>query len=46
MPDGSSQIIAVQTSSGETYHNIRYANGGWQGWIPVEGETDPRLSTA
>jgi hypothetical protein len=39
MPDGSSQLIAVQSGSGETYHNIRYANGGWQGWIPVEGES-------
>jgi hypothetical protein len=38
MPDGSSQIIAVQSGTDETYHNIRNANGSWQGWIPVEGE--------
>ena len=52
MPDGSSQVIAVQSGTHETYHNIRYANGGWQGWIAVEGEygaktfdgTDPSIT--
>jgi len=31
LPDGSSQLVAV-TSSGELEHNIRFANGSWQGW--------------
>jgi hypothetical protein len=37
MPDGSSQLIATASGSLETYHNIRYANGTWQGWQLVEG---------
>jgi hypothetical protein len=37
MPDGSSQIIATLAGTNETYHNIRYANGSWQGWARVEG---------
>ena len=31
LPDGSSQFIAV-TVNGTLEHNIRYANGKWQGW--------------
>jgi hypothetical protein len=40
MPDGSSQLIATRSGSDETYHNIRYANGKWQGWMPVGGYED------
>jgi hypothetical protein len=36
MPDGSSQLIATDGTN-ETYHNIRSANGTWQGWQLVEG---------
>jgi hypothetical protein len=31
MPDNSSQLVAV-TASGALEHNIRNANGSWQGW--------------
>ena len=31
MPNGSSQLVAV-TNSGALEHNIRNANGSWQGW--------------
>jgi hypothetical protein len=37
MPDGSSQLIATDSGTNETYHNIRSATGVWQGWQPVEG---------
>jgi hypothetical protein len=37
MPDGSSQLIATGSGNNETYHNIRSANGIWQGWQLVEG---------
>ena len=36
MPDGSSQIVETDVN-GEVMHNIRFSNGQWQGWIPVEG---------
>jgi hypothetical protein len=37
-PDGSgsSQVLAVATD-GTVYHNIRYANGTWQGFQPLTG---------
>jgi hypothetical protein len=31
MPDGSTQFVAV-SSAGQLEHNIRFANGSWQGW--------------
>jgi hypothetical protein len=31
LPNGSSQLVAV-TTSGSLEHNIRFANGSWQGW--------------
>lgn len=31
MPDGSAQLVAL-TKSGVLEHNVRYANGSWQGW--------------
>lgn len=34
MPNGDSQLVAV-TSGGVLEHNIRYANGGWQGWRTI-----------
>lgn len=34
LPDGSAQLIAVGTD-GNAHHNIRYANGAWQGWVPL-----------
>jgi hypothetical protein len=34
--DGSTQIIAVG-NTGLLYHNIRLANGNWQGWIQMAG---------
>jgi hypothetical protein len=36
MPDGSAQIVEQQYG-GDLYHNIRYANGTWQGWRPLGG---------
>ena len=36
MPDGSSQMLAIGVD-GNVYHNIRAANGSWQGWQPVAG---------
>ncbi|WP_406181751.1 FG-GAP-like repeat-containing protein [Streptomyces sp. NBC_01006] len=36
MPNGDAQFMAVG-NDGRTYHNIRYANGNWQGWSPVYG---------
>ncbi|NJP43202.1 CHAP domain-containing protein [Actinacidiphila epipremni] len=38
IPDGSgsAQILAVGTD-GTVYHNIRYANGTWQGFRPLTG---------
>jgi hypothetical protein len=35
MPDGSAQLVAVGID-GNLYFNIRYADGGWQGWAAVE----------
>ncbi len=37
LPDGSSQLIATGSGNNATYHNIRNANGTWQGWQQVEG---------
>lgn len=34
LPNGSTQLVAV-TPGGTLKHNIRYANGSWQGWNPV-----------
>lgn len=34
MPGGSAQLVAVG-NDGNAYHNIRYANGTWQGWGPL-----------
>ncbi|MFI6604200.1 CHAP domain-containing protein [Nonomuraea sp. NPDC050536] len=34
MTDGSAQLIAVG-NDGNAYHNVRYANGTWQGWRPL-----------
>lgn len=34
MPNGSSQLVAI-TTSGVLMHNIRNANGSWQGWRPL-----------
>lgn len=31
MPDGSAQFVGV-TASGQLEHDIRFANGSWQGW--------------
>jgi hypothetical protein len=36
LPDGSSQVVAVG-GDGNAYHNIRRANGTWQGWTPLSG---------
>ncbi|MEU8976868.1 glycoside hydrolase domain-containing protein [Streptomyces monashensis] len=34
LPDGSSQVVAVG-NDGKMYHNIRHADGTWQGWRPL-----------
>ena len=31
LPDSSAQLVAV-TTTGQLQHNIRFANGSWQGW--------------
>ncbi|MFF4704685.1 hypothetical protein ACWC4D_23740 [Streptomyces sp. NPDC001288] len=34
MPNGDSQVTAVGKDGG-AYHNIRHADGSWQGWKPL-----------
>ncbi|MGW1642687.1 hypothetical protein [Streptomyces lavendulae] len=36
LPDGSTQLLATG-NDGLAYHNIRNANGTWQGWNKVDG---------
>ncbi|RJQ68000.1 CHAP domain-containing protein [Pseudonocardiaceae bacterium YIM PH 21723] len=36
MADGSTQVLATG-NDGNIYHNIRYADGNWQGWGPLQG---------
>ncbi|WP_308072750.1 transglycosylase family protein [Streptomyces bambusae] len=36
LPNGDSQLLAVG-NDGRTYHNIRRADGSWQGWGAVDG---------
>ncbi|MFB7037465.1 hypothetical protein [Streptomyces sp. NPDC056294] len=36
MPGGDAQLVAVGRD-GLAYHNIRYADGGWQGWAAMPG---------
>ncbi|MFB6981350.1 hypothetical protein [Streptomyces scopuliridis] len=35
-PNGDAQVVAVG-KDGYAYHNIRYADGNWQGWAPMPG---------
>ncbi|MFF7296430.1 hypothetical protein [Streptomyces sp. NPDC008265] len=37
MPGGDAQLVAVGRD-GLAYHNIRYADGGWQGWSAMPGQ--------
>ncbi|MFE7569076.1 hypothetical protein ACFU76_19290 [Streptomyces sp. NPDC057539] len=37
MPNGDAQIVAVG-KDGYAYHNIRFANGTWQGWNAMPGQ--------
>ncbi|MFJ1787034.1 hypothetical protein ACIOML_22300 [Streptomyces anulatus] len=37
MPGGDAQLVAVG-QDGLAYHNIRYADGGWQGWSSMAGQ--------
>ncbi|MEU0002442.1 hypothetical protein ABZ069_36640 [Streptomyces microflavus] len=39
MPGGDAQVVAVGRD-GLAYHNIRYADGGWQGWSAMPGQDD------
>ncbi|MFF7633213.1 hypothetical protein ACFZB9_08690, partial [Kitasatospora sp. NPDC008050] len=36
MPNGDTQLVAYGLDH-VLYHNIRLANGGWQGWAQVPG---------
>ncbi|RJQ68001.1 DUF1906 domain-containing protein [Pseudonocardiaceae bacterium YIM PH 21723] len=36
LPDKSAQLLAIG-NDGNVYHNIRFANGTWQGWGPLPG---------
>lgn len=36
LPDGSAQLLALGTDN-NVYHNIRYANGTWQGFTAIAG---------
>ncbi|MFF7176950.1 hypothetical protein [Streptomyces sp. NPDC008121] len=36
-PDGDAQIVAVG-KDGYAYHNIRHADGSWQGWSSMPGQ--------
>ncbi|MFJ4965351.1 hypothetical protein ACIP6P_23350 [Streptomyces sp. NPDC088729] len=42
LPDGSAQIAAVG-KDGYAYHNIRRADGSWQGWAAIAGTDAGRL---
>ncbi|WP_167739861.1 hypothetical protein [Streptomyces griseofuscus] len=37
MPNGDSQITAIG-QGGYAYHNIRHADGSWQGWAAMAGD--------
>ncbi|MGM9335854.1 hypothetical protein ACTAFV_28310 [Streptomyces murinus] len=37
MPNGDSQITAIG-QDGYAYHNIRHADGSWQGWAAMAGD--------
>ncbi|WP_162625182.1 hypothetical protein [Streptomyces cadmiisoli] len=44
MPDGSLQYLAYGTDR-KMYHNVRRANGSWQGWARLNSdETDKRFN--
>ena len=36
LPDGTVQAIGIGLD-GSIYHNIRYTDGSWQGWVAVSG---------
>ncbi|MFI9122254.1 hypothetical protein ACIGW0_23095 [Streptomyces bikiniensis] len=42
MPDGNAQLVAVGRD-GLAHHNIRYADGGWQGWTAMPGPDNALL---
>ncbi|MGY4967585.1 hypothetical protein [Streptomyces sp. 900105245] len=37
MPNGEAQVVAIGIDS-KVYHNIRRADGSWQGWIPIPNQ--------
>jgi hypothetical protein len=46
MPNGSSQLVAVNTDGNALEHNIRNANGTWQGWRTVSQQSGESLQDA
>ncbi|MGY4967542.1 hypothetical protein [Streptomyces sp. 900105245] len=43
MPNNDAQIIAIGIDN-VAYHNIRFANGSWQGWAPLQSASRVALS--